>query len=55
MEFDQLIEYNIKIIFLQKWCKQVVGTLVSWLGHTIKTDCMKRQAVDPEICSVWIQ
>ena len=29
MEFGQLIEYNMKNIFLQKSCKQVISTLVS--------------------------
>ena len=48
MEFGQLIEYNMKNIFLQKSCKQVISTLVSWLGHKIKTNCMKRHTVDPE-------
>ena len=36
----------------------MVNTLVSirfggpLLGHTIKTNCIKRQTVDPEICSI---
>ena len=45
-------------LFFEKALYQVLCTLVSIyldsppLGHTIKTNCLKHQSVDPEICSI---
>ena len=55
--------FQTSFCFIEKLCmksKQVVDTLFSicfgspWLGHTIKTKCMKLQTVDSEICSILI-
>ena len=82
MKLDQVLECNMRNIFLQKSCRNGAGRLVpdlflffkkalyevkaiglqlsfnifqqSSTWHKIKTNCIKLQTNDPEICSILI-
>ena len=57
-QFQTSFGYFLKKLFMRS--KQVVRALVSIyfdsprLGHTIKTNCIKLQTVDPKICAILI-
>ena len=67
MRFVKLIEYNVRIFFLKNHTENEAGQLVPGpfflisiisihfcsprLRHTIQTNCINIQTIDPEICS----
>ena len=59
---QEIRETTFRLLFLEKATrqKQLVRALVSTyfgsplLGHTIKSNYIKFQTANPEICSVWI-